>query len=65
VSCSDVGNDRTLNVFLQDPYKQHSINSVMVSSGWAQATGVGSVIAEFYHLTCTLLYCPVTFVHPV
>jgi len=40
--CIEIGNDRTLNVFLQDPCKQQSVNSVMVSSGWAQATGVGS-----------------------
>jgi len=50
VLCSEVGNDHSLSVFLQDPCKQHSINSIMVSSGWAQATGVGSVIAEFYLL---------------
>jgi len=41
VVCSEICADRTLNVFLQDPSKQHSVNSVLVSSGWAQATGVG------------------------
>ena len=43
VLCVVVCGDRTLSVFLQDPRKQQSINSVMVSSGWAEATGVGSV----------------------
>jgi len=39
--CAEVGNDRVLSVFIQDPSRQHSVNSVMVSSGWAEATGVG------------------------
>jgi len=41
VLCAEIGSDRMLNVFLQDPCKPHSVNSVMVSSGWAEATGIG------------------------
>jgi len=47
--CLELGSDRTLSVFLQDPCKQQSINSVMVSSGWAAATGVGWVTPAQYH----------------
>jgi len=42
VMCVEAAAGRTLSVFLQDPGKQQSVNSVLVSSGWAQATGVGS-----------------------
>ena len=66
--CSETGSDRTLSVFLQDPCKQHSVNSVMVSSGWAEATGVGSVTAEFYQILGKVLSCvdplPSTRQHP-
>jgi len=56
VTCVEIATDRTLSVFLQDPCKLQSVNSVLVSSGWAQATGVGLAMHTVTspHLCCNI-----------
>lgn len=46
MSFSEVLNNKSLSVFLQNPKQKHSVNAMMVANGWAKATGIGYVMVS-------------------